>query len=77
MSKFKIEYEGYLEDEEYDTEDEAIEAADEMASNSMTGAGIFAMSNPGDSWEENSDCTGEYWIVKVDNYGNEIDRFQP
>lgn len=77
MSKYQIEYEGYLEPDEYDTEDEAIAAADEMVSNSMFGAGIIYASNPGDAWEENSDYTGEYWIVKVDEYGNEIDRFQP
>ena len=77
MSKYQIELDGYLYPDEYDTEDEAIEAADEMASDITTGAGIFAFSNPGDAAEENADSTGDYWIVEVDEYGIEIDRFKP
>ena len=72
MHKYKIEFDGYLEPEEYDSEDEAIEAADEMVSNSNIGAAIF--SQPGiDEIED----VGDYWIVEIDECGIEVDRYQP
>lgn len=73
MSKYKIEYEGYLEPDIYDTEDEAIDAADEMASNSLQGAiDLIHRGEP-----NINDQLGSYWIVVVDDNENEIDRFQP
>ena len=74
MSKFKIIFDGYEEPEEYDSYDEALEAADEMASNFALGASILYEMNPGD-YEEENDGDGSYVIIEVDEYGNEIDRY--
>lgn len=77
MSKYQVEFAGYLYPDEYDTEEEAIDAADEMASSASLGAELLAQSNPGDAEEENAGFSTEYYIVEIDEYGNEIDRFQP
>lgn len=69
---YKIRFDGYLEDDIYATYDEAEEAALEMVSNFNTGNEILYAENPGDWEEENDDNTGEYEIVEVDQYGNEI-----
>lgn len=74
MSKFKIIFDGYEEPEEYDSYDEALEAADEMASNFALGASILYEMNPGD-YEEENDGDGSYVIIEVDEYGNEVDRY--
>lgn len=74
MSKFKIIFDGYEEPEEYDTYEEAEEAADAMASNFQLGATLLYEMNPGD-YEEENDGDGSYTIIKVDDDGNEIDRY--
>lgn len=74
MSKFKIIFDGYEEPEEYDTYDEALEAADVMASDFQTGAADLYNMNHGDYIEE-ADGDGSYVIIEVDDYGIEIDRY--
>ena len=74
MSKFKIIFDGYEEPEEYDTYDEAEEAADEMASNFRLGETILREMNPYD-YEDENDGDGSYVIIEVDEYGIEIDRY--
>ena len=74
MSKFKIIFDGYEEPEEYNTCDEALDAADTMASNFQTGAELLYESNPGDYVEESAG-DGSYVIIEVDEYGCEIDRY--
>lgn len=73
MSKFKIIFSGYEEPDEYDSYDEALEAADEMVSNFQLGASILSEMNPGDYTEEDDDCS--YVIIEVDENGIEIDRY--
>ena len=73
MSKFKIIFSGYEEPDEYDSYDEALEAADEMVSNFQLGASILSEMNPGDYTEEDDDCS--YVIIEVDENGVEIDRY--
>ena len=73
MSKFKIIFSGYEEPDEYDSYDEALEAADEMVSNFQLGASILSEMNPGDYTEDDDDCS--YIIIEVDDNGIEIDRY--
>ena len=72
MSKFKIIFDGYEEPEKYDTYDEALEAADVMASNFQLGDAIFRELE-GDEYVRDSD--GSYIIIEVDEDGIEIDRY--
>lgn len=74
MSKFKIIFDGYLEPDEYDTYDEAEEAADKMASNFRLGESILREMNP-DDYDEENDGDGSYIIIEVDENGIEIDRY--
>lgn len=74
MPKFKIIFDGFEEPEEYDTYDEAEEAADIMASNFQLGASILREMNP-DDYEEENDGDGSYIIIEVDDDGTEIDRY--
>ena len=74
MSKFKIIFDDYLEPDEYDTYDEAEEAADEMASNFRLGESILREINP-DDYDEENDGDGSYVIIEVDENGVEIDRY--
>ena len=74
MSKFRIIFDGYEEPEEYDTYDEAEEAADEMASNFRLGESILREMNP-DDYDEENDGDGSYVIIEVDENGLEIDRY--
>ena len=72
MSWYKIRFDGYLGDDVFDSYDEAEEAALVMVSNFNQGASDLWNSNPGDydiEWDGN---TGEYEIIEVDQYGNEI-----
>lgn len=72
MSKFKIIFDGYEEPDEYDSYDEALEAADTMASNFQLGDTILREIE-GDDYEE--DGNGSYIIIEVNEYGTEIDRY--
>ncbi len=73
MSKFKIIFDGYEEPEEYDTYDEALEAADVMASDFQLGDTILREIER-DEYEEDGD--GSYVIIEVDEFGIEIDRYE-
>lgn len=73
MSKFKIIFDGYEEPEEYDTYDEALEAADVMASDFQLGESILKEIER-DEYEE--DGNGSYVIIEVDEFGIEIDRYE-
>ena len=74
MSPFKIIFDGYEEPEEYDTYDEAEEAADTMVSNFRLGESLLREMDP-DEYEEENDGDGSYTIIEVDDFGNEIDRY--
>lgn len=66
MSKFRIIFDGYPEDELYDTYEEAEEEALYMCSCAKTGAEILNLSNPGDyDYDENDEY--EYEIEEVDD----------
>lgn len=73
MSKFKIIFDGYEEPEEYNTYDEALEAADVMASNFQLGESILKEIER-DEYEE--DGNGSYVIIEVNEFGIEIDRYE-
>ena len=73
MSKFKIIFDGYEEPEEYDTYDEALEAADTMASNFQLGDAILREIESDDYVE---DGDGSYIIIEVDENGIELDRYE-
>lgn len=72
MSKFKIIFDGYEEPEEYNSYDEALEAADDMSSNFQLGD-IILRELDGEEYEEDGD--GSYIIIEVDENGLEIDRY--
>ena len=72
MPKFKIIFDGFEEPDEYDSYDEALEAADTMASNFQLGDTILRELE-GDDYVEDGD--GSYIIIEVDDNGSEIDRY--
>lgn len=72
MSKFKIIFDGYEEPDEYDSYNEALEAADVMASNFQLGDTILRELD-GEEYEEDGD--GSYTIIEIDENGLEIDRY--
>lgn len=74
MSKFQIIFDGYLEPDEYDSYNEALEAADEMASNFALGDAILREIESPEDYAMN-DGDGSYVIIEVDDNGNEIDRY--
>ena len=65
MAKYRIEFEGELEDEVFDTYEEADEYALYLASCYHTGGEILEMSNLGD-YPYDPDDEPEYEIVEVD-----------
>lgn len=73
MSKFKIIFDGYEEPDEYDSYDEALEAADVMASDFQLGDSIFREIER-DEYDPDGD--GSYVIIEVDENGIEIDRYE-
>ena len=72
MSKFKIIFDDYEEPEEYDSYDEALEAADVMASNFQLGDALLREIEADDYVK---DGDGSYVIIEVDENGIEIDRY--
>ena len=62
---YKIIFDGYEEDDLYDTYNEAEEAALEMQSNWYAGASDLYQSNPGDYEEDYGDDSPDYEIVEV------------
>lgn len=64
MSKYRIEMDGELQDEVFDTEDEAKEYALYLCSCARTGAEILHWSNPGDyEYDENTFESPKYEII--------------
>ena len=67
MSKYRVEFDGELEDEVFDTEEEAEEYALYLCSCTREGAEILHMSNPGDyDYDEDSFEDPEYEIIEED-----------
>lgn len=65
MARFRIEFDGYLQDEVFDTEDEAEDYALYLCSCSRTGAEILHMSNPYDNkYDEDTFEDPEYEIIE-------------
>ena len=68
MSKFKIIFDGEEQDELFDTEEDAEEAALYLCSCTRTGAEIQHMSNPGDyDYDEDEFEDPDYEIVEVED----------
>lgn len=65
MAKYRIIFDGYPEEELYDSYDEAYEAALEMKSNFNQGAIDLYNSNPGDYLEDDDDKDGSFEIEEV------------
>lgn len=65
MAKYKILFNGELEDEVFNTEEDAEEYALYLCSCSREGAEILHMSNPGDYDED--DYETDYEIVEIDD----------
>ena len=62
---FKIKFDGYLEDEEFDTYEEAEEAAYVMVDDFHAGCVDLYNMNPGDYLEEMGDATDHFEIVEI------------
>ena len=68
ISKFKIIFDGEEQDELFDTEEDAEEAALYLCSCTRTGAEILHMSNPGDyDYDEDEFEDPDYEIVEVED----------
>lgn len=65
MAKYKVLFNGELEDEVFDTEKDAEEYALYLCSCTREGAEILHMSNPGDYDEDDYD--DDYEIVEIDD----------
>ena len=64
MKKYKVMFNGELEDEVFDTEEAAEEYAMYLVSCAKQGAEILHLSNPGDYDEDDYDA--DYEIIEVD-----------
>ena len=64
MAKYKVLFNDELEDEVFDTEEEAEEHALYLVSCTKLGAEILHMSNPGDYDED--DYEADYEIIEID-----------
>ena len=64
MAKYKVLFNDELEDEVFDTDEEAEEHALYLASCTQLGAEILHMSNPGDYDED--DYEADYEIIEID-----------
>lgn len=64
MAKYKVLFDDELEDEVFDTEEEAEEYALYLSSCAKEGAEILHMSNPGDYDED--DYNDDYEIIEVE-----------
>ncbi len=69
MAKYKIIFEGEVEDEIFDTEEEAEEYALDLCSCGRTGAETLHWSNPGDNdYDEDFWEDPEYQIIEIEDY---------
>lgn len=67
MAKYKVIFDGYEEDEIFDTEKAAEAYADYLCSCSRSGAETLNMSNPGDYYYDEDDYESpDYEIIEVD-----------
>ena len=66
MSKYKVLFNGDMEDDVFDTEEAAERYAEYLCSCSSTGAEILHMSNPGD-YAEDDYVDDEYEIIEIDD----------
>lgn len=66
MSKYQVLFNGELEDEIYDTEEDAEERGLYLCSCANLGAEILNMSNPGDYEYDEDEQYGEYEIIEID-----------
>ena len=64
---FKIVFDGYMDDDKYDTYEEAEEAAYTMVDEFNAGASNLYNSNPGDYLEEAGDETCDFEIIEVED----------
>ena len=69
MSKYRVEFNGELEDEVFDTEEDAEEYALYLCSCAKEGAEILHMSNPGDY--DADDYETDYEIIEEDDQEGE------
>lgn len=68
MSKYKVLFDGELEDDVFDNEEDAEEYGLYLQSCAREGAEILHMSNPGDyDYDEDSFEAPEYEIVETDD----------
>ncbi|MBR4868258.1 MAG: hypothetical protein IKU10_03795 [Clostridia bacterium] len=68
MSKYRVLFDGELEDEIFNTEEDAEEYGLYLQSCASEGAEIFHMSNPGDyDYNEDTFEAPDYEVVKVDD----------
>ena len=68
MSKYQILFDGELEDEVFDTEEDADEYGLYLRSCSRTGAEILHMSNPGDyEYDEDTFEAPDYEVIEIDD----------
>ena len=65
MAKYKILFDGELQEEIFDTEEDAEEYALYLCSCAQEGAAILHMSNPGDYDED--DYNDDYEIIEVED----------
>lgn len=65
MAKYKVEFNGELEDEVFNTEEDAEEYALYLCSCAKEGAAILHMSNPGDYDEDDYD--DDYEIIEIED----------
>jgi hypothetical protein len=71
MPKYKVKFNDELQDEVFDTEEEADEYGLECQSNWRTGAWTLHMSNPGD-WDYDEDEEApDYEIIEIDDDDDE------
>lgn len=65
MTKYKVEFNGELEDEVFNSEEDAEEYALYLCSCAKEGASILHMSNPGDYDEDDYD--DDYEIIEIED----------
>lgn len=65
MAKYRVSFDDEMQDEIFDTEEEALEHALYLSSCAKLGAEILHMSNPGDYDED--DYNDDFEIVEIDD----------
>ena len=65
MAKYQVEFDGEMDDEIFDSYEEAEEYAIDCCNAASIGAEILHMSNPGDYQDDS--CDMEYEIIEIDD----------